>query len=237
MPTNSTGGVDYNAPCNAYYAIYGQCSEGSTAFWDQQIDQNGDGDSSSPQVSNATERTCICESQFWDQFAGCQACQKDHGAPEGFWLPDDFVSSWSSGYCAATATPTLEFGDNLASIIPTSLSSAANAVLNATVASDPISNKTAVSYYFTPSVTGSAAYIVAEATGSASSSMSVMTSNGQIVATATGARTVGSSSSASGTATGTASGASASSTGSGAGKKEAGAFAGVLGIAALVVLL
>ncbi|TKA79505.1 hypothetical protein B0A55_02447 [Friedmanniomyces simplex] len=264
MPTNSTGDPDFNAPCNQVQAITVECIYGSTGL--SSLTSSGassnsgygsDGLGGSPaRLSNSTQRECVCESQFFGILAGCNDCYNAHGGAQDGVLgtvAPSFYASASSSYCAVTNTPTVGFDDVLYGFATGSVgSSVASAASTASASSfsDPVGNKTAVSYYFTPSVTGSSAWIVAQATesvsnstasgsgsasGSASSqSASVATSNGQIVATA------GAASKTSGSATGTASGASgtASTTGSsGAGKQEAAAVAGVIALAGFVILL
>ncbi|KAK0891601.1 hypothetical protein LTR02_013919 [Friedmanniomyces endolithicus] len=254
VPTNATGDPDYNAPCNQVQAISAKCVYGPSwaSVLNAQATSNGNTSYDSPTMqSNGTQRNCVCESQFWSLVQGCNDCYNAHGGVQEGLVGTAAVSifgSVSSSYCAVTNTPTLGFADVLYGI---ATAPGANATSSpATAFTDPIGNQTAVSYYFTPSVTGSSAWVVAQATGSASSgtasgsasgsgsassqSASVATSNGQIVATG------GAASTTAGSASGTASAASgsASTTGkSGAGKQEAAAVAGVIALAGLVALL
>ncbi|KAK5691738.1 hypothetical protein LTR17_025598 [Elasticomyces elasticus] len=232
MPINATGYPDTNAPCIQVQAITYECIYGPAGL--QSLLGN---DSSStyseedtPVLSNNTQRECVCQSQFFNILQGCNDCYNAHGASGDDSVLGDiapsFFASASSSYCAVTNTPTLGFAEvlyNFATETPASTATPSSF-------SDPIGNQTAVSYYYTPSLTGSAAYVIAQATGSASSgsvsgsqtasgsgaseTASVATSNGQIVATAA-AQT------SSGSATGTASGASgtASTTSASAGNR------------------
>lgn len=98
------------------------------------------------------------------------------------------AQEFSSSYCAATNTPTAGFAREVRSFslaqeptttnpwngyatdIPdayeSSLKEAASAA-STKIFTDPLANKTDVSLYYTPSVTGSAGYMIAEATGTA----------------------------------------------------------------------
>jgi len=236
MPINATGGPDFNAPCVAAQLIEFECMYGSRGV-DFVLGNDPNGASYSeqapPLLSNATQRDCLCESQFFNEVQGCLDCYTAHGGEAfGDGINTKQLSSMRSSYCAVTNTPTQGLAEVLYSLVPTTSSASSSAT---STFSDPIGNKTAVSYYFTPSVTGSAAWSVAEATMSASNmtavgssgtsttSMSVFTSNGQIVPTA-GA------SSASGSAKGT-------STSSGSGPQETAAVAGMIALAGFVALL
>lgn len=249
-PSNASGYPDFDAPCNAVQRITAACMYGAAGLGlltGGTSDSTATGEEDPPELSNSTQRTCICESQFFDQTNGCEDCYKGHGfGQDGDVTGPDVFSSLSSQYCAVTYTPTVGIADFLDAYAATAQSTQSTAASNSTgfTLSDPIGNKTAVSYYFTPSVTGSAAYLVAEATDSASTSGSVSgsgsgsamstsmhTSNGQIVQTAS----VSEAGSASGSASGSA--ATASTTKSGAGKQEAAAVAGVIAFAGFVALL
>ncbi|KAK4539340.1 hypothetical protein LTR36_000771 [Oleoguttula mirabilis] len=253
MPTNATGYPDFNAPCVAIEAITAECMYGSAGLSGLTGGDGSDPTEEPAMLSISTQRTCVCESQFFAQAVGCEACYKAHGAAddESGYMAPSLISSISLTYCAVTNTPTLGIADFLYSYATASSQSASSASEVTGSFTDPIGNKTAVSYYFTPSITGSAAYIVAEATesvsisgiasasassGSASSvSTSLHTSDGMIVPTASAAGAAGSASS-SGSASGSA--ATASTTGSsGAGKQEAAAVAGVIALAAFVAII
>ena len=126
------------------------------------------------------------------------------------------AQEFSSSYCAATNTPTAGFAREVRSFsiaqeptttnpwngyatdIPSayesSLKEAASAK-SSKIFTDPLANKTDVSLYYTPSVTGSAAHVVAEATGTAgvTGAQTLLTTNvvdGQIAPTASPDTTV-----------------------------------------------
>lgn len=254
LPTNASGSPDLNAPCAAVQLITAECVYGAAGL--QQIAGGTDPESSyrfegdASTLDNSTQRTCVCESQFYNQLVGCNDCYKAHGAPPSGingYLSEDFLHSASSSYCAVTNTPTAGFADVLYAYATGSYASsivaAASTASSTSSFSDRLGNRTAVSLYFTPSVTGSAAWVVAEATESASTgstsgsgsvislSMSTMTSDGQIVATADATQT--------GSPSGTASGASgtASTTNNAAGKQEVAAICGVVVMAGFVAVL
>jgi hypothetical protein len=259
MPTNETGFPDFNAPCNAVSAIELECIYGASglATWLAELQGSTDSsygiDDSTPMLSNTTQRDCICQSQIFNGMTGCTDCYLKHGmsqadyANEGPAFEPSLISSFSSSYCAATNTPTLGFQDVAYNIASTFLTATATDVSSSALTStftDPLGNNTAVSLYFTPSVTGTAAYVVAEATvtpsngtvtsGSSTSESVATNSAGQIVATAA-ASNAGTSGSGNGTS-GSGS-ASASGTSSGAGVRETAAVAGVLALAGFVALL
>ncbi|KAK5118901.1 hypothetical protein LTR62_000112 [Meristemomyces frigidus] len=260
LPDNSTGFPDLNAPCNQVSAITAQCVYGAAGLGvftgDSSAYTSLDNEQDIPMLSNDTQRACVCESQFFSALQGCNDCYKAHGGsidgsgPGTGALDPVFLASASSSYCAVSNTPTVGFADvlygyatgNFASAMATEMASVTS------VFSDPAGNQTAVSVYFTPSVTGSGAWVVAQATetagsnngttaasGSSNSGPSLATSNGQIVATqAAASSTAGRS--GGGTASG--SGAAASTTaGNGAGKQEAAALAGVLVLVGFVAML
>ena len=76
MPKNSTGGADYNAPCNAVQLLEAQCIYGDAGIAFITSESSGDSVAEPAMQSNATQRTCICESQFFDQLQGCSHNQR-----------------------------------------------------------------------------------------------------------------------------------------------------------------
>ncbi|EME85668.1 uncharacterized protein MYCFIDRAFT_213948 [Pseudocercospora fijiensis CIRAD86] len=238
QPYNSTNMPDLNAPCNAIAAIQGECIYGPEYL--SVPNSNGDrdfGDISTQ--SNETQRVCLCESQFWDLATGCFSCYKKHGGEmDGAGtISDGTVSSISSKYCAATMTPTAGLADYLfalASSLEPSSTQTGSAQTSVSYL-DSIGNKTEVSYYYTPSVTGSAAWLVGQPTGSGSSAVYSTTNvhDGQIRATASANNAAASG----GSGTRTGSGAQSTDSGSGAGKHEALTAAGLLGLVGLVAVL
>ena len=152
-------------------------------------------------------------------------------------ISEDTLSSISSEYCAATVTPTAGLADYLfalASSLEPGTTQTGSAQTSVSYL-DSIGNKTEVSYYYTPSVTGSAAWVVAQPTGTGSS-VAYSTTNvddGQIRATAS----ANNAAAAGGSGTQTGSGAQSTESGSSAGKHEAMAAAGLLGLVGLVVVL
>jgi hypothetical protein len=144
--------------------------------------------------SNETQRVCLCQSEFWDQAAGCFACYRGHGgemiAGVGT-LDKRALVSISSQYCQATATATAGLADYLfsvvASIQPTVTDAPKASGSHTSVSfSDSIGNHTEVSYYYTPEVTGSAAWMVnpPQETSGHVEYTSTSIRDGQIVATA-----------------------------------------------------
>jgi hypothetical protein len=256
-PMLPNGAIDLNAPCNQAHAITQECLHGAPGLAVVEAPQSDDSTSVSsdnsdgPIFSNITQRDCICESRYFAAEAECGLCQIAHGIygsqSVNVTAVTAFHAALSTSYCAVTNTPTLGFAEVLFQSVQNALSQATTTISNPTsLYTDPLGNNTAVSAYYTPSVTGSAAWLVAQGTQtpsnatltsgmtSSSSGAIVMTSNGQIVATASAA-----SGTSSAPASGTASAASASSStaGSGAGRQEVVAVAGVIALAGLVVVL
>lgn len=199
-PRNSTGGLDFNAPCNAMLAIQSQCEYGPNAFEKMFLIQPvDDGDielDDPPMLSNETQRACICQSQHTDMMMGCLACYKEHGGTDEEVLKaPDQIQTAMDAYCKADEPATQQFEEVFMNAIgadddeTTYISPSTSA--SSTTFSDPIGNSTAVSLYYTPSVTGTAAYMPAVPTpessgGDDASYTSTSVSDGQIVPTAAG---------------------------------------------------
>lgn len=208
--------LDLSLPCNAVDAIRTECELGpkiglpyflaryhgrlNFTVDGQTIDIYG-GDFDIQEQSNATQRDCICMSQYFDQSAACKECYKRHGYAQlsrdgingGINQADSLMDArvqqmFSSSYCAATNTPTAGFAREVRSFppaqeptttnpwngyatdIPNAYESSIEEAADATSTRlfiDPLANETDVSLYYTPSVTGSAVYVVAEAAGTA----------------------------------------------------------------------
>lgn len=274
---DSFGRPDWSAPCNAIEAIVYQCQYGPEIFQQlnisytsyggendsetlrrrtnlrRQIDDAPDAgsDSDPKELDPATQRTCICESQFFEQARGCVDCYRAHGGEQyASELGVGNITSISSSYCAATMTPTQGFASYFGGIVDATSSTASQ-----TPISDPLANQTAVSLYFTASVTGTPAYIVAQATtmpasssGNGTATVSYTSSNivsGQIAPTASvnneAASNGGSSGSESASgASGTAASVSSTGTSSAGAVETAAVKAGALGFvgfAAAVAML
>lgn len=180
--TEDDGAYDMNAPCNTYAAIVYKCTWNPDD--DNLLEDEGTWDLQ-PQ-SSETQRDCICQSQHDDQVAGCMACMKAHGGLEGeHWYEMDVIEPAMSDYCNAEATPTEGYLD----MVETLLASETPATSTESwTFSDPIgADVTAVSEYYTPSITGSAAIPsmpTPETSGGNVTYASVKTSDGQIVPTA-----------------------------------------------------
>ncbi|CAK4030016.1 Hypothetical predicted protein [Lecanosticta acicola] len=257
LPNNATGYPDLNAPCNAIQAIFAECTFGPSSLADFLSEEasansgNSDGsddyagdvdDGKYPMQSNATQRTCICESQWFALTNACLACYQKHGLPAEDDLSPKQVSSISSAYCAASATPTLGFAYFIYQYAPgvTGTSLPASSTATPSSFSDPLGNRTEVSLYYTPSVTGSAAWAIAEATGTSSglaTFTTTRTSNGQIVATATNGG--GSNGAATGAASSTTRNANSTTTTApnSAHTHGAAVVAGLIGVAGLLAML
>ena len=152
-------------------------------------------------------------------------------------------------YCAVSTTPTVGLGEYYQQWVgggkePSSVKSEVREASKTSVFSDPLgTSSTQVGLYYTPSVTGSAAWGVAEVTDSAgSTTLGVSTVSGEIVPTATANVTPSSSGLAvsggsTGTATATGTSSSSTSSGSAAERTQGAAVAGLVGVAALFAML
>lgn len=183
-----------------------------------------------PEQSPRDQQVCLCQSQWWAEVEGCLKCGAAHGASGVVSAPSAAqLSSLSSSYCAASRTPSPALLGPLITQVSAFPPGASSLWYSSTRLCDPLSSKTAVSLYFTPSVTGNAAWTVGEGypdgdawptTPITTTGSSVNIMNGQIVATPTST--------------------SAASTGSGTRETPAAekvAVAGVVGLAAMVALL
>lgn len=234
-PEDSDGNFNLKAPCNIASYISNACAFGP----------NFNGNLSkfipddTPLQSNQTQRLCICESQYFNAMQGCIDCYGAHGAANQYY-PPKYFSSLSSDYCAATATPSLGFGMFQVKFNskPAVLSMFTSNLKATQSFSDPLAGSTAISLYYTPSVTGSAALNVGPFASSSPSPTTTLVKDGQIVATAsTKISTVSSpTKAATKVATKAATTQSTSSTG-GVGRQTDAALAGVLGLVGVVALL
>lgn len=194
LPHNSSDMLDFNAPCNALRAIQAQCmigSDGLKYLNPQHADEYDDPD----QLPVETQRACICQSQHTDMMIGCFACFKEHGSTNvEFVTTPDKIHSFMEDYCDADK-PARDYANAIIELAPEdeddTSSTTSSASSAATTFTDPIGNTTDVSLYYTPSVTGTAAYIPAvptpESSGANATYTSTSTSDGQIVPTAAGA--------------------------------------------------
>lgn len=246
LPRNSSNLPDQNAPCNALMAIQLRCIYGSDAL--EIISGSQDVDTREPRkLPVDTQRTCICSSQHTDMVLGCFACFKEHGStdPEIGTDPDK-VQSFMEDYCDVNK-PARDYANAIIELAPEDeedISSTASSESSAaTTFSDPIGNATDVSLYYTPSVTGTPAYMpgipTPESSGASATYTSTSISDGQIVPTAVaneneaaGSEESGSGSEATGSGTSTESDSGAVQTA----MAQVGA-AGAVGIVALMAAL
>ena len=254
--------IDFTAPCAAIQVIQAECVWGPEAgeWVKTQLGKpaSSDGPEFIPedweQQPLDVQRACYCSSQHADMVLGCGACFASHGvelADMASYLATSnatAVEEFEKMYCASDVEPTQ---DNMIAAFDVLLGqdydyTKPRPTASAT-ASDSLGNATAVSLYFTASV--SSGYTVDMPTASFSASQthanawytytSLSTSDGLIVPTAISGERV------------TASPPDASASGSGAGDSTAteaagamqtamvrsGIGAGALGLAALVFAL
>lgn len=255
---------DFNLPCYAINYIEQECLYGSVAAQQMFNTSNNDTYYSDNENSPRDQQICFCQSQYFDQLDGCYDCLDKHGLLKFLDDANDLpapsaISSFSASYCQATNTATVGFDEALESAFPESSASSSygtgirsySSDLSPTYSfTDPIGNKTDVSLYFTPSVTGTAAYAFSEASptgsssrahlfpGSSTLSVSSPTASGSSTAQTT---TFATNSAGQIVATAGQSNAASSSTRSGAAVATAAAdkfaLAGVFGMAAVVAYL
>jgi hypothetical protein len=186
QPKNSTGYPDFNAPCNSWSRTQKLCVYG------EQVRASVDGpdlynynmvDESMKQHSFGYQRDCICQSQQFDQMRGCMACEHALSGESGSIFAPSAIESFSSEYCAVSATPTHGYIAAINSV----LASAAEEIDYSTISlhsSQYVETRTDVSLYWTPSATGVSAWDVGLPTGESATFSSLHTSGGQIVPTA-----------------------------------------------------
>jgi hypothetical protein len=206
--------TDWTAPCPAMQAIEGQCTWGPDALdavkrvIASQGSDRGTIDETWEMQPPELMRACICSSQYVDMLLGCGACLAGYGLRQssvrrlGFTSNATIMSEWSKLYCDASKTPNEDSFSDAYEIISGEAEDsddASDSSSRSSIATASISKATAVSIYFTPSV--SSAYIVALPTASSSANQthpnawytysSLSTSDGQIVPTAVAAKASG----------------------------------------------
>jgi hypothetical protein len=160
-PADDNGVRDWSAPCNAVLSIQYECMYGTAGGEyirapPQESDfQHGD-DDGLPEQPNEAQRICFCQSQFRDQIAGCMKCHKDHGGAEGSdWFGANLIDPATKEYCDASKPANESFSDFFLNHISLDNGTTTDSpAAQTSTFSDPIGNKTDVSLYFTPSVTG-----------------------------------------------------------------------------------
>lgn len=161
-PADESGMRDWSAPCNAVISIQYECMYGAAGAKlirepaSETDDQTGDDDDGLPEQPNDAQRVCFCQSQFADQIAGCMKCHKAHGGVEGSdWFSGDLIDPAVKKYCNASEPTTESFATFFFDLVsPDNATTTETPAASTSAFSDPIGNKTDVSLYFTPSVTG-----------------------------------------------------------------------------------
>lgn len=187
QPTDSTGYPDFNAPCNSWSRTQQLCVYGEQirAIVDGPGLNNYDevDGKSMKQHSFGFQRDCICQSQQFDQMRGCMACEHALSGESGSLFAPSAIESFSSEYCAVSATPTHGYIAAINSV----LARAAEEIDYSTISlrsSQSLETRTDVSLYWTPSATGVSAWNVGLPTGESATFSSLHTSGGQIIPTA-----------------------------------------------------
>lgn len=161
-PADRSGNRDWSAPCNAVISIQYECMYGAAGakFIHSPAQgndaQHGDDDDKLPEQPDEAQRICFCQSQFRDQIVGCMKCHKAHGGVEGSdWFSESLIDPAVQEYCNASTPADQSFGNFFLEHVPLNNGTTTeSAVAQTSTFSDPIFNKTDVSLYFTPSVTG-----------------------------------------------------------------------------------
>ena len=188
LPTNSTGFPDLNAPCNAWSRIQQLCVYGEQirSILDSadlnDYSQVGTGDMK--EHSPGYQRDCICSSQQFDQMRGCMACYDAHGGDSQAIFEPQAIESFSSSYCAASATPTVGYPSAILGVIGGAEETGSASSGLSSSNSGSIGTQTDVSMYYTAAASGSDAWDVVLPTGSSATFSNLSTSDGQIVPTA-----------------------------------------------------
>jgi hypothetical protein len=236
MALDESGKGDMNLPCNQIISIQYQCIGGSElgeSWRNPSNDEEDVSDEEQAMLPNEAQRVCICQSQHNNVMKGCVECQKAHGglAPED-WISDDQMKEIMDKYCDADTPATQPYAIAIAQALRFMGPQWGEIISpNSTTYSDPIGSATDVSLYFTPSVTGTPAYIPALPTGSVSNMTytSSSTSGGLIVPTAVGGEKDGSSGGEEESSSGGSSGGSETASSDGGAMQTAMAHPGALG--------
>jgi hypothetical protein len=252
MANDESGKSDMNLPCNQIISIQYQCIGGSKLgdSWrdsssNEDIEDDDESEEEEAMLPYEAQRVCICQSQHNNLVKGCADCSKAHGgvSPQDS-ITDDQIKEVMDKYCDADTPAT----DSYANVIYQALvfmkpnwDDISSPNSTSTTYSDPIGSSTDVSLYFTPSVTGTPAYIPGLPTGSVSNMTytSSSTSDGLIVPTAIGGEQEGSSSGEEESSSGSSSGSETASSDGGAmqtAMAHPGAL-GALGFAAIIAAL
>lgn len=172
QPKNSTGSPDFSAPCNVIIALQTQCIYGPQAAdyvalskdddrWNDAADWN----TQPPE----TQRDCLCQSQFFDQLSGCQKCYEANDsnffeyAAAFVGMERGFASYVEEDYCAASATPSVGWGEFVFSAA-VAASPTGSASSPASTVTEVTATETDVSLYFTGSVPGSSVWSISQPT-------------------------------------------------------------------------
>lgn len=202
-PSTSNGHIDWSMPCWAARAISVQCSYGPEGLELFEKAQQNPGELTFgrgwwPQPPDV-ERACMCSSQFAEMALGCATCWEKHGA-DAEYIHDQALTANATAmdemmalYCDVDLTPTEDSQNDAMDEVLQDGGVLGESETSATF-DDPIGTSTDVSFYFTPSVTGSSAYVVAMPTANSTSGRehsnawytytSLSISDGQIVPTA-----------------------------------------------------
>lgn len=171
-PPTANSMYNLSFPCAQFDVIKTQCYYGRTfdEVWNSTAGDYANTTGWTPQ-GPLNQRLAACESHFFDTLAGCNSCYKAHGGGADVaagYLDEAQISSMSSSYCAASSTPTVGLlnmmsdyykSPKVASMLKSELSEAKTSTY-----SDPLAGSTAFSYYYTPSVTGTAVFNIAGVT-------------------------------------------------------------------------
>jgi len=158
---DGTDNFDWSAPCNAVMSIQYECIYGAE-YGDflrnppPSDDPRWEDDAEAPtEQPYEAQRVCICQSQFVDQTTGCMKCNQAHGGVEGEdWFDMSLVDTAMKKYCDASTPATEGFANYFFNLVEGGDETTSSSAAESSTFSDPIGNKTDVSLYFTPSVTG-----------------------------------------------------------------------------------
>lgn len=212
FPRNATGHRDFNAPCNLIAAIQAQCSYGPRALdfitlpFDREETEWPDfSDPEWEQLSPDAQRVCYCQSQYTDATIGCQECHLSALGREidnsrglvGYDSWQDLARGLMAQYCDVDFKPEKNFAETYKELTMDVINEdgyESKSAGSSTSGSDAtsVNTSTDVSAYYTMSVEGSSAYDLAMPTPESSGGQVTYTtssvSDGRIVPTTAAAQ-------------------------------------------------
>lgn len=195
FPNTTSEEPDFNAPCNVYAAIEAQCLLGPSGLELltrpslEGITNLLQGGALPQTIGPVAQRACVCQSQYLDSVAGCNACSVRMSVYSQEYADryESLVASTMDEYCRVDNTPSKLFLELVAEAVMADPAQWLDTQLSTT---SSVGTATDVSLYYTMSVPGSSAYSIPFPTpgnDSYQTFTSLRTSGGYIIPTATAA--------------------------------------------------